>query len=303
MVTFLRTDRNEPLKLEVNRTTEKFLGYYVSALESLHYISIDLKRMKYEDREKERMQKAKAGKPLTFKESEEVKKKAYSRIKLEDMFKPSKWSTGFIELFDEVKLPYFDISGKLRHSSPNSLLNEVYESLYSSHRDNGIFQFVFINRLEETMIAKGNALTKRSKSKDDYSNGFVREELKRLTNRMMEYFLSRTAILYSEYYKPGADNKSNISREYFSIFNKMKIPLLEPAFTEMEGSFQDPKYEIKKQYLKFGEAIDKKVSGLRYDLNIISYEEKEIPRLDELVWFNFAKEILQEMENKSKKET
>ena len=50
-------------------------------------------------------------------------------------------------------------------------------------------------------------------------NGFVREELKRLTNRMMEYFLSRTAILYSEYYKPGADNKSNLSFLFGLVFH------------------------------------------------------------------------------------
>lgn len=299
MGNFLDVNRNEILKSEVNRTTEKFLGYYISALESLHYISLDFKRMEYEDKEKESMQKAKDDKPLTFKESEEVKKKAYSRIKLEDLFKPSKWGTAFMELFDGVNLPYFDSSGKLRLSSPNILLNGVNKNLdfYSSYR-----QFGFVDRLEETMIVKGNALTKRSKSKADYSNGFIREELDRLTNKMMEYFLSRTSILYNEYPKLITENKSNISREYFSMFNKIKIPILEPAFTEMEGGFQDSTYEIKKQYLKFGEAINKKVSELGYNPHIISYEEEEIRSLSWLVGSNFARETLREMENKSKKE-
>ena len=291
---FLSAGGNEPLKLEVNLTTKKFLEYYVSALESLHYISLDFKRMGYEDKEKERMEKLNDDKPLTFKESDEVRRKAYSRIKLEDLFQPNKWSTGFIELFDEVKLPYFDNYGKLRHSSPNSLLNEFYESL-SLH---GYGKFGFANRLEETMIVKGKALIKRNNSKADYSDGLIREELERLNNKMMEYFLSRTAILYSEYSKPMVDNESNVSREYFSTFDKMKIPLLELTLIEKGGRFWGL---TQKQYINFGEAINKKVSGLGYNPHIISYEEEEIRSLSWLVGFNFARETLQEMENKSNK--
>ena len=288
MVTILSADENETLKLEVNRTTEKFLEYYISALESLHYISIDFKRIKYEDKER-------ANKPLTFKESEEVRRKAYSRIKLEDLFQPNKWSTGFIELFDEVKLPYFDSSGKLSRSSPNSLLNEFYESL-SLH---GYGKFGFANRLEETMIVKGKALIKRNNSKADYSDGLIREELERLNNKMMEYFLSCTVMLYDEYCEPRINKGSNVSKEYFSIFNKIEIPLLQPAMISKGENFLGSKYEIKKQYLKFGEAICKKISGLRYDIHSIPYEDEKIRILSWVAGVNFARGTLQEMENKS----
>ncbi|MCL5009934.1 MAG: hypothetical protein M1433_03090, partial [Candidatus Parvarchaeota archaeon] len=122
----------------------------------------------------------------------------------------------------------------------------------------------------------------------DYSSGLIQEELQRLTNRMIEYFLSRTLILYSEYSKPV--NKSNVSSEYFSMFNKMKIPVLELTST----------YKAKRQYLKFGDAIAKiakKVSESRYNLRGFSDEEEEIYWLDWLVGLNFAREILQKMKN------
>ena len=290
-ISFLSADRNEPIKFEVNRTTKKFLEYYISALESLRYVSLDFKRMDYEDEEEERIKKFRPDKPLTFKESKDIKKRAYKRIKLEDLFKPNEYSTGLIDLFDEVKLPYFDQVGKLNYSSPNVLLNESHVNLYD-HRN---LKFGFTDRLEETMIVKGNALIKRNKSKVDYSNELIREELQRLTNRMIEYFLSRTLILYSEYSKPV--NKSNVSSEYFSMFNKMKIPVLELTLVNKGESFRDSTYEAKKQYLKFGDAIAKKVSESRYNLRSFSDEEEEIYWLNWLVGLNFAREILQKMKN------
>ncbi len=296
-ISFLSADRNEPVKFEVNRTTKKFLEYYISALESLHYVSLDFKRMDYEYEEEERIKKSRPDKPLTFKESEYIekraKKRAYKRIKLEDLFRPNEYSTALIDLFDEVKLPYFDQEGKLNYSSPNVLLNESYVNLYD-HRN---IKFGLTNRLEETMIVKGNALIKRNKSKVDYSNELIREELQRLTNRMIEYFLSRTLILYSEYSKPV--NKSNVSSEYFSMFNKMKIPVLEFTSVNRGESFQDSIYKAKKQYLKFGDAIAKvakEVSESRYDPHS-SDEEEEIYWLNWLVGLNFAREILQKMKN------
>jgi len=290
MGSFLTADRNEPVNFEVNRTTKKFIEYYVSALESLHYISLEFNRMDYEDSEKERMEKAKVNKYLTSKESEKVRKMAYDKIKLEDMFKPNKWSTGFMDLFDDVKLPYFDNQGILRHSSPNSLLKGFYESLYSS---SGYIKFGFADRTEETMIVKGNALSKRNKAKADYSNRFIREELERLTDKMMEYFLSRTALLYYKYPKPLPSDGSNASREYFSIFSKMKIPLLELVLVDAGKSFEDSTYEIKKQYIKFGDAIDKKISELGYSSYVLSDEDDEIRSLNWLVWINFARQTLQ----------
>lgn len=293
-ISFLGADRNEPVKFEVNRTTEKFLEYYISALESLRYVSLDFKRMDYEDEEEERIRKSRPDKPLTFKESEDIekraKKRAYKRIKLEDLFKPNEYSTGLIDLFDEVKLPYFDQEEKLNYSSPNVLLNESYANLYDMSP-----KFGLTNRLEEIMIVKGNALIKRNKSKVDYSNGLIREELQRLTNRMIEYFLSRTLILYSEYSKPV--NKSNVSSEYFSMFNKMKIPILELTLVNRGESFHLI-YKVKKQYLTFGDAIEKITKKvLTYDPRSFSDEEEEIYRLDRLVGLNFAREILQKMKN------
>ena len=293
MGSFLYADINEPLKYAVNRTTKKFLEYYVSALESLHYISLDFSRMDYEDKEKRKIEKARS-KFLTFKESEDVKKKAYKYIKLEDLFKPNKWSTEFIDMFDQVNLPYFDSSGKLMHSSPNSLLKEAYESLYLS---SGYAKFGFAEGPEKTMIIKGNALIKRSKSKADYSNEFIREELETLTNKMMEYFLSRTSLLYYEFTEPMVNKDSNISKEYLSVFNtvfnKMKIPVLELELVDPGESFQDSTYKTKKRYLKFVDAIEKKVSEMGYISSSFSNEEQEIRRLRWLVGFNFARETLQ----------
>ena len=288
MGSFLYADINEPLKYAVNRTTKKFLEYYVSALESLHYISLDFSRMDYEDKEKRKIEKARS-KFLTFKESEDVKKKAYKYIKLEDLFKPNKWSTEFIDMFDQVNLPYFDSSGKLMHSSPNSLLKEAYESLYLS---SGYAKFGFAEGPEKTMIIKGNALIKRGKSKADYSNKSIREELETLTNKMMEYFLSRTSLLYYEFTKPMVDKDSNISKEYLSVFNKMKIPILELELVDPGESFQDSTYKTKKRYLKFVDAIEKKVSEMGYISSSFSNEEQEIRRLRWLVGFNFARKTL-----------
>ena len=289
MGSFLYADINEPLKYAVNRTTKKFLEYYVSALESLHYISLDFSRMDYEDKEKRKIEKARS-KFLTFKESEDAKKKAYKHIKLEDLFRPNKWSTEFIDMFDQVNLPYFDSSGKLMHSSPNSLLKEAYESLYLS---SGYAKFGFAEGPEKTMIIKGNALIKRGKSKADYSNKSIREELETLTNKMMEYFLSRTSLLYYEFTKPMVDKDSNISKEYLSVFNKMKIPILELELVDLGESFQDSTYKTKKRYLKFVDAIEKKVSEMGYISSSFSNEEQEIRRLRWLVGFNFARETLQ----------
>lgn len=288
MGSFLYADINEPLKYAVNCTTKKFLEYYVSALESLHYISLDFSRMDYEDKEKRKIEKARS-KFLTFKESEDVKKKAYKYIKLEDLFKPNKWSTEFIDMFDQVNLPYFDSSGKLMHSSPNSLLKEAYESLYLS---SGYAKFGFAEGPEKTMIIKGNALIKRGKSKADYSNKSIREELETLTNKMMEYFLSRTSLLYYEFTKPMVDKDSNISKEYLSVFNKMKIPILELELVDPGESFQDSTYKTKKRYLKFVDAIEKKVSEMGYISSSFSNEEQEIRRLRWLVGFNFARKTL-----------
>ena len=78
-ISFLGADRNEPVKFEGNRTTEKFLEYYISALESLRYVSLDFKRMDYEDEEEERIRKSRPDKPLTFKESEDIEKRAKKR--------------------------------------------------------------------------------------------------------------------------------------------------------------------------------------------------------------------------------
>lgn len=285
---FLLAESDELVKSEVNRTTKKFLEYYVSALESLHYIALDFNRMDYEDRERKRIEKAKADRPLTSKESDGLIKRAYNHIRLEDLFKPDGWSTRFIKLFDEVKLPYFDHSGKLTHRSPNSLLHETYDSLYTVY---GFSRFGFPDRLEETIIVKGNALIKKAKSKADYSNGLIHEELERLTNKMMEYFLSRTAILYSEYTDLMTNPKPSISREYFSAFSKMKIPVLEDVLINIGDRF----LKTKKQYLKLSDAIDKKVSNLGYNPHALSYTEEEIRRLSWLVGQYFAKETLNKL--------
>ncbi len=287
---FLYADMHEPLKYAVNCTTKKFLEYYVSALESLHYISLDFGRMDYEDKEERRIKKARSKNFLTHKESEEVEKKAYKHIKLEDLFRPNKWSTGFMNMFDQVNLPYFDGSGKLMYSSPNSLLKEAYESLYLS---SGYAKFGFVEGPEKTMIIKGNALIKRSKSKADYPNKSIRRELETLTNKMMEYFLSRTSLLYYEFTKPMVDKDSNISKEYLSVFNKMKIPILELELVDPGESFQDSTYKTKKRYLKFVDAIEKKVSEMGYISSSFSNEEQEIRTLRWLVGFNFARETLQ----------
>ncbi len=301
---FLYADGKKPVKYAVNRTTKKFLEYYVSALESLHYISLDFDRMDYEDKEKTRIEKARPGKPLTFKELERVKEKAYKHIKLEDLFEPNKWSTGFIEIFDKVNLPYFDDSekliystnsGKLTYSTPNNLLREYGWPIPG-----------FTDRLEETMIVKANALTKRGKSAADHPDKLISEELRRLTDRMMEYFLTRTAILYYEYSNSRAYNGPSMSREYFSIFNQIKIPVIESDFVRKGKRFNDVTFKTKIQYIKFGDAITKKVSELSksgYDPPIYSEEDYEIYELSWLVGSNFAKEILEKIQNKSKSGT
>ena len=87
------------------------------------------------------------------------------------------------------------------------------------------------------------------------------------------------------------------SSEYFSMFNKMKIPILELTLVNRGESFHLI-HKVKKQYLTFGDAIEKITKKvLTYDPRSFSDEEEEIYRLDRLVGLNFAREILQKMKN------
>jgi hypothetical protein len=265
MGSLLYADRYNSLESEVNRTTEKFVTYYVSALEALHYSSLERDRVDYADKEKKKAMKAEHA--ISFEELGKINNTSYKRLKLEDLFRPDSLSTALIALFDEVELPYFDEEGKLKHSSPNHLLKKFYEGLYNYGK------MIFPNDAQKTMIVKGNALIKRNRTKAHYS--CIREEFNGLTDKMTIYFLNRLYRLY------GTSN-SDTAREYFSIFGKMKMPALEFIVTSTEGSFQDWEGETRRRDLSFGNAIALRLARL-YDPTSIRYlsdKEEELLELD-----------------------